>query len=328
MSIPRIVQLFRSRFTPVLINRALASTFGTKDHFEPNNSAMFRRGTFAGRTAFITGGGTGLGKRIAQMLCTLGANVFIVSRKEDVLKATCEELRDCTGIKHSLSYFPADVRHPEAVQQALETCEKRFGLPDLIVNNAAGNFICPTEKLSPNAFGTIVDIVLKGAANVTLQTAKALIAVGKGGTYLAISAVYAQTGSAFVVPSAAAKAGVEAMTKSLAAEWGRFGLRFNAIAPGPIHTEGASSRLDPTGQLKAKLSSRIPAKRLGTTQELANLAMYLLSDYSSWMNGEIVRFDGGELPAISGEFNALLELFTPDDWDVIERLVRDRQRST
>jgi 2,4-dienoyl-CoA reductase len=163
--------------------------------------------------------------------------------------------------------------------------------------------------------------VLNGTAFVTLDAGKRLIAAKKGGAFLQISTLYADTGSGYVVASACAKAGVAAMTRSLASEWGKYGLRFVGIAPGPIETKGAFSRLDPSGQFKGLMVQRNPAKRLGEVEELANMAAYLLSDYASWVNGEIVTLDGGESVALAGEFNAL-EIVTEDQWDMLRDMIK------
>ncbi|XP_073855179.1 2,4-dienoyl-CoA reductase [(3E)-enoyl-CoA-producing], mitochondrial isoform X3 [Macaca fascicularis] len=228
--------------------------------------------------------------------------VFI-SRKMDVLKATAEQISSQTGNKvHAIQ---CDVRDPDMVQNTVSELIKVAGHPNIVINNAAGNFISPTERLSPNAWKTITDIVLNGTAFVTLEIGKQLIKAQKGAAFLAITTIYAETGSGFVVPSASAKAGVEAMSKSLAAEWGKYGMRFNVIQPGPIKTKGAFSRLDPTGTFEKEMIDRIPCGRLGTIEELANLAAFLCSDYASWINGAVVKFDGGEEVLISGEFNDL-----------------------
>uniref|UniRef100_A0ABI7YM14 2,4-dienoyl-CoA reductase 1 n=1 Tax=Felis catus TaxID=9685 RepID=A0ABI7YM14_FELCA len=219
-----------------------------------------------------------------------------------------------------------DVRDPEMVQNTVLELIKVAGHPDIVINNAAGNFISPTERLSPNAWKTITDIVLNGTAYVTLEIGKQLIKAQKGAAFLAITTIYAESGSGFVVPSASAKAGVEAMNKSLAAEWGRYGLRFNVIQPGPIKTKGAFSRLDPTGKFEKEMIDRIPCGRLGTTEELANLAAFLCSDYASWINGAVIRFDGGEEAFISGEFNSLRKV-TKEQWDTIEGLIRKTKGS-
>jgi 2,4-dienoyl-CoA reductase len=256
-------------------------------------------GAFAGKLAFVTGGGTGLGKAMATRFLQLGAAVAISSRKGDVLEAAARDMRAAVpgGV---VVPFAADVRDPAAVAAALDAAAAATGLgaPDFVVNNAAGNFISPYERLSPNAVKSILDIVLAGTALVTLEAGKRMIAGGKGGVFLNITTTYAPEGSGWVAPSAMAKAGVHALTRSLAVEWGRHGIRCLGIAPGPIETEGAFSRLDPTGQFKAMSIQRLPAKRLGEPEELANLAAFLCSDYAAWMTGTVVTFDGGETAAL------------------------------
>lgn len=276
--------------------------------------------TFQNKVAFITGGGTGLGKAMATSLSSLGCTVFITSRKNDVLVQTCKEISSQTGGK--VYSYPADVREPEQVKAALDECEKLTGtVPDIVINNAAGNFVSPTERLSPNAWKTVIDIVLNGTAFVTLDAGKRLIKAKKGGVFLAITTTYAPDGSGYVVPSAAAKSGVHALTKSLAAEWGKYGLRFVGIAPGPIETKGAFSRLDPTGAFKDLMVERLPAKRLGEPEELANLATYLVSPYASWLTGSIINLDGGEKVGLGGEFNALSAV-SEEQWDMMESMIR------
>ncbi|KAJ7376673.1 2,4-dienoyl-CoA reductase, mitochondrial [Desmophyllum pertusum] len=255
---------------------------------------MLPQNCFEGKIAFVTGGGTGLGKGMVKMLSG--------TRKLDVLEKTAEEISKETGNK--VLPVAADVRDPSQVAAAVDFCEKECGLPDIIINNAAGNFLSPTERLSPNAWKT----------------------TQKGANFLAITTIYAKSGSGFVVPSAAAKAGVDTMTRSLAAEWGRYGMRFNAIAPGPIKTKGAFSRLDPKGEFTKSAIDRIPAGRLGEIPELANLAMYLVSDYSSWMTGEVVTFDGGEYVSIAGEFNEFRKV-PNEQWDQLEAMIRKTKGS-
>jgi len=280
---------------------------------------MFGPGSFKGKTALVTGGGTGLGRCIALFLSSLGANVAIASRKLPVLQKSADEISKSSGNK--VIPIQLDVRDPGSVKEAVNTCEKEFGLPNIVINNAAGNFISPTERLSPNAWKTITDIVLNGTANVTLDIGKRLIKEGKGATFLAITTPYTTHGSGFVCPSASAKAGVEAMSKSLAAEWGRYGIRFNCLSPGPFETEGAFSRLDPTGQFKAQLKNQIPVGRLGDVEEVANLALYMISDYSSWLNGAIIQLDGGKLPFTAGDFNQLVSIEN-EQWDFMEQIIR------
>lgn len=262
--------------------------------------AALPAGTFKGKLAFVTGGGTGLGRAMATKLLQLGATVCISSRKSDVLEAAAKEMRAAVpgGV---VIPFAADVRDPAAIAAALDAAAAGSGLgaPDIVINNAAGNFISPYERLSPNAVKSILDIVLAGTALVTLEAGKRMIGGGKGGVFLNITTTYAPEGSGWVAPSAMAKAGVHALTRSLAVEWGRHGIRCVGIAPGPIETEGAFSRLDPTGQFKNLLTQRLPAKRLGDTEELANLAAFLCSDHAAWMTGTVVTFDGGETAALS-----------------------------
>ncbi|XP_046359868.1 2,4-dienoyl-CoA reductase [(3E)-enoyl-CoA-producing], mitochondrial-like [Haliotis rufescens] len=288
-------------------------------HFPSVSTPMLPPGTFDGKTAFITGGGTGLGKGMALCLSQLGARVAISGRKMEPLQQTAAEISGLTGNK--VLPISADVRDEAAVTQALDKITSEFDLPTIIINNAAGNFISPTERLSYNAWKTVVDIVLNGTANVTLQAGKRLIDAGKGAAFLSISTDYAETGSGFVAPSSAAKSGVEALTKSLAAEWARYGFRFNCLSPGAIETKGAFSRLDPTGQFVQKFVHRVPTGRLGQVPELANLATYLVSDYASWITGQVVRLNGGEYPASSGMFSPLVQV-TKEQWDQLEAMIR------
>lgn len=276
--------------------------------------------TFKDKVAFVTGGATGLGYGMATALSQLGADVVIASRSEDRLKKSAEEISTKTGRK--VLPVRMDVRKVDDVAAAVDRSVAEFGLPDLVVNNAAGNFISPTERLSPNAFATIIGIVLQGTVNVTLDLGKRLIKEKKGATFLGITADYATSGSGFVVPSACSKAGVEALSKSLAVEWARYGMRFNCISPGPIETKGAFSRLDPTGQFMNEFVKRIPTGRGGEVNELVNLALYLLSDYSSWVNGQVIRLNGGEYPNAAGMFNGLLQV-TQEQWDALEAMIRN-----
>lgn len=292
--------------------------------FPVMSSPMLPKESFKGKTAFITGGGTGLGKGMTTMLSQLGAQVVITSRKLPVLEKTAEEISGMTGNK--VLAVAADVRDPESVKAAADRCEQEFGLPDIVINNAAGNFISPTERLSPNAWRTVVDIVLNGTAIVTLELGKRLIKANQGASFLSITTIYTASGSGFVTPSAAAKTGVEGLTKSLAAEWGRYGMRFNCIAPGPIETKGAFSRLDPAGQFKDKLIDILPVGRLGDPSEIANLACYMVSDYASWMSGSVIRFDGGEYVMRAGEFNDL-RVITNEQWDQLEAMIRKTKGS-
>lgn len=292
-------------------------------HFPVVKTPMLPKDSFKGKTAFITGGGTGLGKGMATMLSALGANVVIAARRLPLLETTAGEITNQTG--NPVLPVQMDVRNPDAVKAAFDACEAKFGLPNVIINNAAGNFISPSERLSANAWRTITDIVLNGTAYVTLEAGKRLISAGQGAAFLSITTTYTRSGSGFVSPSASAKAGVENLTRSLAAEWGRYGLRFNCIAPGPIETEGAFSRLDPTGSFTQIAHERIPAGRLGEVEELANLATYLVSDYSTWLSGESIGFDGGEYRNMAGQFNMLSQV-TPEMWEMMEKMIRGNNK--
>jgi len=219
-----------------------------------------------------------------------------------------------------------DVRHYDQVEAMKNQIINKFGTVDVLLNNAAGNFISPTERLSANAFDTIIDIVLKGTKNCTLSFGKHWIDTQyKNTTVLNIVTTYAWTGSAYVVPSASAKAGVLAMTRSLAVEWAKYGMRFNAIAPGPFPTKGAWDRLVP-GDLAQKLdfAQRVPLNRTGEHQELANLAAYLVSDFSAYVNGEVITIDGGEWIKGAGQFN-LLEQVPEQMWDQLEAMIRAKK---
>jgi NAD(P)-dependent dehydrogenase (short-subunit alcohol dehydrogenase family) len=236
---------------------------------------------------------------MALRFAALGAKVAVSGRREEPLR---EVARETGG-----TFATGDVRDPASVEGTISRIEGEVGLPDILVNNAAGNFLCPSEQLSPNAFASVVGIVLHGTFHCTQALAKRWIAAKRGGSVLSIATTYAETGSAFVLPSACAKAGVVAMTRSLAVEWARYGIRLNAIAPGPIPTEGAFSRLLPSSDLEARRKARIPAGRFGTPEELAELAAFLVSDASEWMRGEVVVFDGGEWLRGAGEFNDFLD---------------------
>lgn len=279
---------------------------------------MLKPASLKGKTFLITGGGTGLGRSIGKYLLELGANLVISSRKQEVISKTASELEAETGGK--VLAVPADVRKYDEIEAAIRKTEETFGQLDGVLNNAAGNFISPTERLSHRAFDIVVDIVLKGTYYTTLAAGKNWIAKKQPGVFLNIVTTYAWTGSGYVVPSACGKAGVLALTRSLAVEWAKYKIRSNAIAPGPFPTEGAWSRLLP-GDLVKKFdpAERIPLKRVGEHQELANLAAYLLSDYSSYVNGEVITIDGGEWLRNGGEFSHL-EMVPDAMWDQIEKM--------
>ncbi|MFZ0598692.1 MAG: SDR family oxidoreductase [Flavobacterium sp.] len=285
---------------------------------------MLRDDALKGKVIVVTGGGSGLGKAMTKYFLELGAQVAITSRDLDKLKATATELETETGGK--CLPLQCDVRHYEEVENMLQEVLKTFGKVDVLLNNAAGNFISPTERLSANAFDTVIDIVLKGSKNCTLAFGKHWIDTKqKSSTILNIVTTYAWTGSAYVVPSATAKAGVLAMTRSLAVEWAKYGIRSNAIAPGPFPTKGAWDRLLP-GDLAEKfdMAKKVPLKRVGDHQELANLAAYLVSDFSAYINGDVITIDGGEWLKGAGQFN-LLEAIPEELWDQLEMMIKAKK---
>ena len=266
---------------------------------------------YKGKTILITGGGTGLGKSMSETYMKLGGNVIISSRKENVLETTKKEIIESNGTcQHygSIDYIKMDLRDHNSVVNLVNKMTDENRIPDIVINNAAANFLCPSERLSYNGWNTIMDIVLKGTLDLTLEIGKKMIEMDKRGTFLSISTTYADTGSAFVLPSSIAKAGVNNMTKSLAAEWGKYGIRLLGVAPGPIYTKGAFDRLDPSGEFKNKTVEKLPAGRLGEKEELANFISYLTSEQCSWLTGEIINFDGGEVVRNAGEFNSLIDL--------------------
>ncbi|QSE97271.1 SDR family oxidoreductase [Fulvivirga lutea] len=281
-------------------------------------TGMLKEDSLKGKTIIVTGGGTGLGKSMGKYFLELGANLVITSRKLEVLEKSAAELEKETGGK--VLPVACDIRKYDEVLHVIKETESKFGQINGVLNNAAGNFISPTERLSHRAFDIVVDIVLRGTYNFTLANGKNWIEKKQAGTFLNIVTTYAWTGSGYVVPSACAKAGVLALTRSLAAEWAKYNIRSNAIAPGPFPTEGAWKRLFP-GEVAEQIDplKRIPLKRFGEHQELANLAAYLMSDYSAYVNGEVVTIDGGEWINGAGEFNGL-EAVPQDLWEQLEKM--------
>ena len=285
---------------------------------------MLKENALKDQVIIITGGGSGLGKAMTTYFLELGASAVITSRNLEKLEKTAQEMKEKTG--GEVLPLACDVRHYDQVEAMLKSALDKFGKVDALVNNAAGNFISPTERLSANAFDTIIDIVLKGSKNCTLALGKHWIETKQEkSTILNIVTTYAWTGSAYVVPSATAKAGVLAMTRSLAVEWAKYGIRSNAIAPGPFPTQGAWDRLLP-GDLKEEFDMRkkIPLGRVGDHQELANLAAYLVSDFSAFINGEVITIDGGEWLKGAGEFN-MLEKIPEEMWDMLEMMIRSKK---
>ena len=279
---------------------------------------MFLHDLLRNKRILITGGGTGLGKGMATRFLELGATVYICGRREEVLKATAGELKT----KGEIEGLRCDVRKIEEVEAMIDFIWDSGPL-DILVNNAAGNFIARTEELSPNAWQSVINIVLIGTLNCTMACGRRWLASKHPGTVLSISATYAPVGSAYVVPSAVSKAGVEALMRSLAVEWGNRGIRMNAIAPGPIPTQGAFSRVLPRPELEKVALDRHPMHRFGTVEELANLAAFLVSDGSGYINGEVIRMDGGEFLQGAGEFSSLGRILKEEDWQAL----RPKKRS-
>jgi NAD(P)-dependent dehydrogenase (short-subunit alcohol dehydrogenase family) len=276
---------------------------------------MFQPNLLSGKRILITGGATGLGKSMGKRFLELGATLYICGRREQVLADAAAELRSVTG--GTVHTFQCDVRDAARVETMIDTFWKDGPL-DILVNNAAGNFIARTEELSTGAFEAVIGIVLMGTIHATMACGRRWLKEGHKATVLNISTTYAETGSAYVLPSAVAKAGVLAMTRSLAVEWGKRGIRFNALAPGPVPTEGAFSRLMPVKELEGLAKKRNPLGRFGTHEELANLAAFLVSDQSGYVNGDFVVMDGGEWLQGAGEFNHLGDLFTEEIWQAIK----------
>ncbi|MFN3265492.1 MAG: SDR family oxidoreductase [Deinococcales bacterium] len=278
---------------------------------------MFLPNTLKDKVILVTGGGTGLGRSMTERFLELGAKVAITSRRKEMLAEVAAEMT----AKYGGEVFTTgvDVRDPEGVKRMIDEVWAHYGRIDVLLNNAAGNFVSPTERLSHRAVDAVLGIVLHGTFYCTLELGKRWIAAGIHGIVLNIATTYAERGSGYVVPSAAAKAGVVAMTRSLAAEWGKYKIRLNAIAPGPFPTEGAWSRLMPTKELERLFERQIPLRRMGDHIELANLASYLVSDYSSFVTGSVFTIDGGESAWTGGEFNVLDEV-TKEQWDALEAM--------
>jgi len=276
---------------------------------------MFQKDLLQNKRILITGGGTGLGKAAAQRFLELGAVVYICGRRHEVLAATEAELRQLTG--GTIHSRPCDVRDAAKVDEMIDTIWKDGPL-DVLMNNAAGNFLARTEDLSLRAFESVLGIVLHGTLHTTLACGKRWLHAGHKGVVLNITTTYTTTGSAYVVPSAVAKAGVQALTRSLAVEWGNRGIRMNAIAPGPVPTEGAFSRLLPRPELEERAKKRIPLVRFGTLEEFANLAVFLISDGSGFINGDTITMDGGEHLQGAGEFSALGRMLTEKEWEMMK----------
>jgi NAD(P)-dependent dehydrogenase (short-subunit alcohol dehydrogenase family) len=276
---------------------------------------MFTNDLLKGKRILITGGGTGIGRAMAERFLQLGASVFICGRRKEVVEKTAAELSASTG--GMIEGFSCDVRYAEDVEPFIEKLWAAGPL-DVLVNNAAGNFLARTEELSTHAFEAVIAIVLKGTINMTMACGRRWLAAKHNGVVLDIATTYADTGSAYVVPSAVAKAGVVALMRSLAVEWGGRGIRFVAIAPGAIRTEGAFSRLLPTPELEKKLLEHNPLHRFGTLEEIANLGAFLVSDQAGYINGEMVYMDGGEMLAGASTFSLIGRKMPDAAWEMMK----------
>ena len=272
---------------------------------------MFQADLLKDKRVLITGGGTGLGKSMGRRALELGAELVICGRRAAVLEETAAAFdRDFPG---RTAWHACDIRDADAIEAMLDAVWADGGL-DTLINNAAGNFLARTETLSTRALDAVLGIVLHGSAYMTLACGKRWIAETRPANVLSIVTSYAWTGSAYVVPSAMAKAGVLAMTRSLAVEWGPKGIRLNAIAPGPFPTKGAWDRLIPNKEIEAAWLERVPLGRVGAHRELADLAAFLISDGAGYINGEVVTIDGGEWLKGAGQFS-LMEALSEDDWE-------------
>ena len=279
----------------------------------PEADAIFRHDLLKDKHILITGGGTGLGLAMAERFLRLGAAVHICGRRQEVLEHAVRELRTL-GPVHG---WACDVREAESVEAMVKNIWHQ-GVLDSVVNNAAGNFLARTEELSPRAWQAVTGIVLSGTINVTMAVAGRWLKAKRGGVFLNISTTYASTGSAYVVPSAVSKAGVDALTRSLAVEWGPRGIRCNGIAPGAIRTEGAFSRLLPLPDLERKAMGHNPLHRFGTLEEFTSLAAFLVSDASGYLNGEVVVMDGGAQLQGAGGFSELGRSLAEEDWEKLK----------
>jgi NAD(P)-dependent dehydrogenase (short-subunit alcohol dehydrogenase family) len=264
---------------------------------------MFDKRILADRSILVTGGGSGLGLAMAKKFAAHGAKVTIAGRTLDRLEKAAREIAEGAREGGEVDVFPADVREPDEVDNLVEHVVTRFGKVDSLVNNAAGNFLVTSEDLTPNGFDAVVKTVLHGSVFCTLAVGRHLLARQSPGSVVSVVTTYAWTGTGFALPSACAKAGVLAMTRSLAVEWGHAGIRLNAVAPGPIPTEGAWARLMAFPEAEKNTIDRIPLGRLGSPEELANLATFLLSDLCPYQTGDCITMDGGEWLAGAGEFS-------------------------
>ena len=285
---------------------------------------MFDKNVLKGKRILVTGGGSGLGKEMTRHFVKHGAEVYICGRRENVLKDAADEIMSEHGGK--VNYFPLDIRDAMSIEENIENVFSEGPL-DGLVNNAAGNFISRTKDLSPNAFNAIASIVFHGTFYITNAVGKRWLELGHKGSIVSILATWVWTGSPFVVPSAMSKSGINAMTKSLAVEWGPHGIRLNSIAPGPFPTEGAWARLMPqTGDKKSDISedaerSNVPLGRVGKMDELGNLATFLMADGCEYLTGQTIAIDGAQYITGGGTFS-MMSSFKDEDWEAIKNTIK------
>jgi len=287
---------------------------------------MFTKDTLKGKKILITGGGSGLGLSMAKAFAAHGADVAICGRDEEKLKNALQEIQAVKTEGAKVIYHPCDVRDYEQVKNTIQFCVQELGGLNGLVNNAAGNFLVMAEDLTPNGFKAVTDIVLQGSFNCSHAFGKYIIENKiPHSDILNIVTTYTQSGCAFVLPSACAKAGVYAMTMTLAYEWANYGIRCNAIAPGPFPTKGAWDRLMPSKDIEKYYIQRIPMKRYGEHEELTNLAVFMMSDLARYLNGECVTIDGGE-HLQNGQFNFFAQMFTQDQIKSVFSSIREKNK--
>jgi NAD(P)-dependent dehydrogenase (short-subunit alcohol dehydrogenase family) len=273
---------------------------------------MFKKGLYNNKTILITGASSGLGKNMAQHYAINGGRIINLSRNIKKMSFLNDELKNINNIDHM--YYDVNISEYDDILNVRNDLIKKDILPNVYINNAAGNFLCPFHKLSPNGWNRIIEIVLNGTFNIKHIFGKELIHKKQSGVFLNITTTYSDTGSAMVIPSAVAKSGVNALMKSLAVEWGKHDIRLVGIAPGPIDNTGGLEKLDPLKIFKYMNDYTNPRSRMCNPTEISNLAMFLTSDYADYINGEIIRIDGGELNKNSGQFNFITNI---PMWDKI-----------
>ena len=279
---------------------------------------MFKEDLLKGKRILVTGGGTGLGKEMASHYAQHGADLYICGRRENVLKDTATEIEDKYSVK--VNYETLDIRASSDVESYIDRIFQEGPL-DGLLNNAAGNFISPTKDLSHKGFDAIANIVFHGTFYITHSVGKRWIEQTRKGSIISILTTWVWTGSPYVVPSAMSKSGLHAMTQSLAAEWGKYGIKVNAIAPGPFPTKGAWDRLNPGGDNDSDFMGSVPVGRLGEMNELQNLATFLMADGCDYLTGQTIAIDGAQYLTGGGTFSGL-DKVSEEDWEQLRAMIR------